>query len=71
MDPNLFKLTNVRHNERLQNAATARHFRQAGLPKPGLQERALQSLGGLLVALGQKLKALPQSNTATPAFGER
>lgn len=71
MDPNLFKLTNVRHHERLQNAATARHFRQVGLPKPGLQKRALRSLGGLLIASGQKLKAQTQSNTATPAFGER
>ena len=68
MDPNLFKLTQVRHAERLQEAATAQHFNMAGIPKPGLQKRALRSLGNFLIASGQKLKAKALSNPPNPAF---
>ncbi len=71
MDPNLFKLTQVRHTERLQEAATMQHFNRVGISKPGLQERALRSLGSFLIASGQKLKAQTQSNPPIPAFSEK
>ena len=57
MDPNLFKLTQVRHAERLQTAAQERRFRQSAIAGPGLRDKALSKLGGLLVSLGQWLDA--------------
>ena len=67
MNPNLFKLTAVRHAERLQEAATARHFMAVGLPKPSLQKRGLLSLSRLLIASGRKLKGQTVPKRATPA----
>ena len=56
MDPNLFKLTEVRHAERLQTAAQERHFRPASIVGPGLRGKVLSKLGGLLISLGQWLE---------------
>jgi hypothetical protein len=60
MDPNLFKLTEVRHAERLREAATARRFHKGSLPRPGQPGPLLDSLGNFLIALGQKLKTESQ-----------
>ena len=71
MEPNLFKLTQVRHTERLQEAATAQHFNKVGIPMPGLQKRALRSLGSFLIASGLKLKAQALSTPPISAFSEK
>jgi hypothetical protein len=60
MDPNLFKLANIIHQERLQEAAAGRHARRAETPSSGLLQRA----GEFLIAAGQKLKARGQPNAA-------
>ena len=70
MDPNLFKLTEVRHNERLQKPATVERFRTGGVSGPSLQRQALSSLGNVLVAVGQKMKAQAH-HYPTPAFGKK
>ena len=58
MDPNLFKTqAEVIHAERLRTAAQERRFRQTVIAGPGLRDKALSKLGGLLVSLGQWLDA--------------
>ena len=56
MDPNIFKLAEVIHAERLQTAAQERRFRPAAIAGPGLRDKALSKLGGLLISLGQWLE---------------
>ena len=60
MDPNLFRLAELRHAERLREAETARRFNKVARPEPGWPGRLLDSLGNFLIALGQKLKTESQ-----------
>jgi hypothetical protein len=66
MDPNFWRLAEVIHNERLQEAAKARYFRETGLPGSGWQKRVLRNLGSFLVASGQKLGQRAQSDPVRP-----
>lgn len=65
MDLNSSKLANIIYQERLQEAAMARHIRENGTPSPSLQKRLLSSLGSFLITSGQKLKAHTQANPTT------
>lgn len=64
MDPNLFKLAEMRHAERLREAETARRFNKVARPGAGWSGRLLDSLGNFLIALGQKLKTESQPRMA-------
>jgi len=70
MDPNHWKLVEVIHNERLQEAAKARHFRETSVPGSGWQKRVLRNLGSFLVASGQKLGQRAQSDPVRPILNE-
>ena len=70
MDPNLFKLTEVRHNERLQAGAEEKHYKTRGVSGPSLPRQVLSSLGNVLVTVGQKMKAQDHPYS-TPAFSEK
>lgn len=54
---------NLRYNQLLQEAETERQYRRSNPDRPGLRERS----GALLVRLGERLKAEPQS----PAYRMR
>ena len=70
MDPNFFaSMAQVIHAERLQTAAQEQRFRQAVIVGPGLRDKALSKLGGLLVSLGQWLDA-GQPVTSTKSHRE-
>ena len=66
MDPNLLRLARLLHEERLQEVAQARYFREVGMPGPSLQKRVLLSLSNFLIASGQKLKRWYQTEATEP-----
>ena len=54
MVPNLYKLTVVHHQERLQAVAEARQFNEASVARPGLKEWLWTGLKEHLVTWGKK-----------------
>lgn len=68
MDPNLFKLAELRHQERLQEAENARRFQGVRPTKSDLRKSIQAGLGSLLIGVGQKLKAysLPSQIGSVP-----
>jgi hypothetical protein len=71
MDPNVFKLTEVIHTERLQQAANQRRFRKFATRKLSLRQYLLLHPGNLLISLGQWLQARPQSKVAPVTISQR
>lgn len=62
MDPNLYKLTVVHHQEHLQAAAEARQFSPASIARSGLKDRLWTGLKEHLVTWGKK-RLTPQRLT--------
>lgn len=62
----LFRALQGYHTEELTEEAIIKRQHAAKSPKPKVQERLLESLGGGLVSLGLKLKAQDQPEAVTP-----
>ena len=53
--------TNLRYKEMLKEAEAERLARRFMIKQPGVQVRALQGLGDMLISLGKSLKTLSLS----------
>ena len=57
IDPMIYQLVQVRHQERLQAAAAARQRRATGVATASPIDRLRQAIGTRLISLGQRMQA--------------
>ena len=57
IDPMIYQLVQVRHQERLQEAEAARQQRATGVAAPNPIARLRQAVGRQLISLGQRMQA--------------
>jgi len=63
----LNRLGQIRHQEMIQAAETARQRRRSQANQAGLEGGLLAQIGTILIAAGQKLEAISRSEVKVPA----